>query len=384
MGRNRRSGRENWPVGMRQKKVRGIDRLFFLDIDEKSHYFPKGTSVDLAIATVEKYNKKFRSSDLETALLEQARKADKYNKPLKEWLPVVRKRVAKSGLAKSTLSTFLLDCDRLSAVLGEVFTKSITLEHVNDFLTSVTEGKSDNVYNRKISFLKKVFTYLKDESAMKTNWAENKMLREIAKKKRQRLSEKDFVLMLNAAKQDPKLHWLYVAMSLSLQTTHGVLEISRMKYSDVIDNHLRVHRQKVQDNENSRVEIPISSEILRILKESRSNFASPYIVHRIGRYRGTISEGCDHPLQVSSKYISRGFSKLRDQLGICKNMPKNERPTFHEIRALSIYLYKKRLKIDPMQRAAHSKAETTDKYAKGHEDDQDNWIRVVPAEIRIK
>lgn len=379
MSRKRMAGREHWPTGLREKYVRNTCRYYFIDIEGKYHYLPIGTTLELAIATTQQYNNRFRSFDLDSVLLEQKRKLDKFNKPLDEWLPNVKVVVTKSGIGENALDTFYKDCDRLSNAIGDVYTKSITLEHVNEFLNIVTEGKSDNVYNRKISFLRKVFSHLVDMSAMEENYADRKMMRKTALKKRKRLSQDDFLLMLKSAQAEPKTHWLYIAMSLSLQTTHSALEISRMKYTHVVEQHLRVHRQKVKNLSSSRVEIPISSEMKRIISESKRGIASPYIVHRIGRYARLIAEGCDHPLQVSSKYISRGFSKLRDELGICKEFPKNERPTFHEIRALSIFLYKKRLNIDPMERAAHSSSETTKIYARDHED----WIRVAPAEIKI-
>ena len=104
----------------------------------------------------------------------------------------------------------------------------------------------------------------------------------------------------------------------------------------------------------------------------------PYIVNRVGRYRDQIGEGCDHPFQVSSKQISREFSKLRDSLGIAANLEKDERPTFHEIRALSIHLFDK-AGVDPQSRAAHSDAKSTKIYKENHVE----WVRVPAAELNI-
>ena len=71
----------------------------------------------------------------------------------------------------------------------------------------------------------------------------------------------DFKKMLAASAADTNLHWLNIAMRLSLQTTHATLEVSRMKYRDVKDGHIRIHRQKVQHKEASRVEIPVTAEL---------------------------------------------------------------------------------------------------------------------------
>lgn len=83
--------------------------------------------------------------------------------------------------------------------------------------------------------------------------------------------------------------------------------------------------------------------------------------------------------QVSSKQISRTFSEVRDLLGICSDMPPEKRPTFHEIRALSIHLFGK-VGIDAQSRAAHKDAKTTQVYKDGHEE----WTRVPAAELNLE
>lgn len=363
------------PTGLYEAAVRGVERFRYRKPDGKNFYFPIGTKRTDAIQAVLRFNDQFRNEQV----LKMERD-DKYNRPLSKWLPKVIERVKKEEtLGENAWKTFASDCSRLDALLGDIYTKAITLEHVNDFLNDVALGKSNNVYNRKISFLRKVFSYLCDMSAMVNNPAEQKKTLPKEHKKRQRLKLEDFKIMADAAKADKSLQWLYIAMNLSLQTTHATLEVSRMKYRDIKDGYLRIHRQKVQHKEASRVEIPVTNELQRVIDESRaSKLACPYIVHRVGRYREQIGEGCDHPFQVSSKQISREFSNLRDALGVAKHLPKEERPTFHEIRALSIHLYDK-AGVDPQSRAAHSDAKSTKIYKENHVE----WVRVPAAEINI-
>ena len=91
-----------------------------------------------------------------------------------------------------------------------------------------------------------------------------------------------------------------------------------------------------------------------------------------------LREGCDHPFQFSSKQISREFSNLRDMLGICAELSKEQHPTFHEIRALSIHLFDK-AGVDPQSRAAHSDAKSTKIYKENNVE----WVRVPAAELKI-
>lgn len=371
--RRRTSKTSDLPTGLAFKNVRGVERFRYRYPNGKEYLFPLGTTRHDAIQATLLFNLEQRSPEK----LKMQRE-DKYNQPLSHWLPVIKPRILKDKpLGANALQQFERNCEVLLKHFGHVYSKTITLETVNDFLAVAADGKSNNVYNRKLGFLNKIFKYLVDESAMAVNFAELKLARPKEKKKRQRLKLDDFKKMLAATASDRNLHWLNIAMRLSLQTTHATLEVSRMKYRDIKDGHIRIHRQKVQHKEASRVEIPITDELQSVIDESRK-MACPYIVQRVGRYREQIGEGCDHPFQVSSKQISREFSNLRDMLGICAELSKEQRPTFHEIRALSIHLFDK-AGVDPQSRAAHSDAKSTKIYKENHVE----WVRVPAAELKI-
>ncbi|MDP7592691.1 MAG: hypothetical protein QF552_08360 [Litorilituus sp.] len=167
----------------------------------------------------------------------------------------------------------------------------------------------------------------------------------------------------------PACHYLCIAMRLSLQTTHAVNEISLAKYRDctwfeqpimqdglLVFGTLRIHRQKVKEKEASRVEVPITQQLKNIIDDSRKDrVASPYIVHRIKDARAKQAENLTHPTQCRPNDISKAFSDCRDELGLYSELEKKQRPTFHEIRSLSIFLYDKQ-GLDPQERAAHTDA----------------------------
>ncbi len=184
-------------------------------------------------------------------------------------------------------------------------------------------------------------------------------------------------------------------MDLALQTTHARLEVSRIRYSisepkdgvcgcvwlaqpeNGIYGTLYIHRQKVQKKEASHVAIPIGKELKRIIDESRDNVASPFVVHRIPDRQVKRSKEVSHPTQVAPDYLSRSFSAVRDKLGICDKLAMDERPTFHEIRALAAHLFDQQ-GIDPQGRMAHSDAKSTKIYTQNHID----WVVVPHGEIK--
>jgi integrase len=137
---------------------------------------------------------------------------------------------------------------------------------------------------------------------------------------------------------------------------------------------LYIHRQKVQRKEASHVAIPIDAELKRIIDDSRDSVASPYVVHRIPKRNVKHSKEVAHPTQVAPDYLSRSFSALRDKLGLSDHLEMDERPTFHEIRALVAHLLDNQ-GIDPQARMAHRDAKSTKIYTQNHID----WV-VVPRE----
>ncbi|KKL00285.1 integrase [Rheinheimera mesophila] len=381
--RQRTDANKDFPVGLYTKRVRGKLRYYFVREDGTEKWFPIGVARGDAIAAAHAYNAKYRVQQL--AISERG---DKYNKPLSHWVPVVLQRVKKEEkLGANAISTFEADCKRLVEQFGTVMSKAVNLETVNAYLELNCSGKSNNVYNRKISFLRKVFDYLCDMSAMAANPAELKKVKPKDEKKRQRMD-------LNAFKQIEAAAplWLKTAMNLALQTTHAVLEVSRIKYRDceyfpvpVIQNGLevfgvmRIHRQKVQKKEASRVAIPITAALKQIIDASRQDhILSPYIVHKRKTDSNPVSKEVSHETQLVSTLISRTFSELRDELGIYEHLDKDSRPTFHEIRALSIHLFTQ-MGIDPQARAAHTDSKSTKIYQRGHVE----WVEVPAAELAI-
>lgn len=371
------------PVGLYQRVVRGKHRFYFIREDKSEKWFPEGTSRGDAIAAAHAYNAKYRQPEL--AISERG---DKFNRPLSYWLPIVLDRVKKEEkLGDNAWRTFQADTERLLARFGSVMTKAIDLQLVNTYLNEFCVGKSNNVYNRKISYLKKVFDYLCDMSAMVGNPADLKKTKPVEDKARQRLSFEAYKQILDAAP-----HWLAIAMRLALQTTHAVLEVSRIKYRDcewfekpvlqnglMVHGVLKIHRQKVHKKEASRVAIPITPELKRIVDDSRSDgLFSPYLVHKPKSARVPMSKLVTHETQVVSRLISEEFSAIRDNLGLYGELDKSARPTFHEIRALAIHLFTE-AGVDPQARAAHTDSKSTKIYQRGHVE----WVEVPAAELAV-
>ncbi|ENN6810685.1 tyrosine-type recombinase/integrase [Vibrio fluvialis] len=344
-----------------------------------------------AVSMAKRYNATFRVAKDITHIEETTSPAYMRKQTLfSEFLDRISSRYeSDESPTQGTLNDFNNKLIKLRLILGGYVGAAIGLDEVNLVLNEVATNKSNNVYNRWLSFLEKVFSYAVDESVMIDNPAKRKKRKPKDNKQRKRLKLEEYHRIRAIAPS-----WLKIAMDLSLETTHAVNEICALKYSDieylpepVIDGdwkvygYIKIHRQKVQKHESSRVIIPVTTSLLNIIEDSKKDgIDSPYIVHRQPqRLSNDISQNCDHITQVNRKYLSRQFSNYRDMAKVKKDVPSTQRPTFHEIRSLSIHLYDES-GYDPQVRAAHSDARSTEIYKAGHI----QWVKVPPAELGIR
>ena len=193
--RRRKLGNEDLPEGLTILKHRGKLRARYRFPSGKDFWFPPGTNRADAVEAARIYNAENRNEAIE--LLERA---DKYNRPINYWLPKVIDRVkSDENLSPQVFKTFLSNCEKLKISHGELYSKSISLETVNEFVEIHAKDKSIEVQNRKVIFLNKIFDYMVDMSAMEKNFARDKKLRPVAAKERNRLKLEDFKTILDSA-----------------------------------------------------------------------------------------------------------------------------------------------------------------------------------------
>jgi len=388
----------------RKREYRHLPDYLFFDKDRGVYKFTLitgtkktlGSDRVMAIAIAREYNLRMRPEKTPSieSLIRESGGVNGEAQPFSEHIDRIMERAVKDEQpSKSTLDDWNNDAARVKEFFNNIPACDIELEHVNDYIRNYHSESSANVQNRKVSFLKKLFSYAVDESLMMDNPATRKKMRRVDKKVRRRLTLNQFLAIHAAAEP-----WLKTAMDLAIQTTQARLEVSRIRYSirepkegvcgcvwfdqeeAGIFGTLYIHRQKVQYKEAAHVAIPIGRALKDIIDNSRDNVASPYVVHRLLEKRSNpISKEVNHPTQVAPDYLSRAFSELRDRIGVAAELPIKERPTFHEIRALAAHIFEKQ-GVDPQARMAHSDAKSTKIYTQNHVE----WVEVPHAEIVYK
>ncbi|UTV29361.1 integrase [Photobacterium atrarenae] len=379
MPRPRNKANRDLPEGLYFKGKKGY---VFRRIDDtwKSLGHNKARAVSLA----RRYNDTYRIDPELSHGIRSTSHGRKTLKPMSVFFSRVSKRYFEEEKpSKSTYELFQRRLVKLDKALGQKYGPEIDLEAVNQVL-ELHGASGPFAYNRWISFMTKVFDYAVDESIMNDNPARRKKRKPYHDKKRKRMTMDDFNAVYRVAPV-----WMKVAMLLALESTHASNEICNIRYDDIemlaepqqedgllVYGYLKIHRQKVKKHESSRVRIPVTSSLLKIIEQSRDEIVSPYVVHR--RPLRNFRNRCDDLTKVNPKFLSEKFSYYRDQAKVKSELPKQERPTFHEIRGLSIHLYDK-AGYDPQRRAAHSNPNTTSIYKSGHV----QWVTVAAAELGI-
>jgi len=171
--------------------------------------------------------------------------------------------------------------------------------------------------------------------------------------------------------------WMQIAMELALVTLQSRLEVISMRFSDYDEDtgELRVVRQKVEKHEHAYLLIR-SPHLAKIVSRARqSGVVSPFLVHR-APVRRKPAKGRHHWTQIMPNNFTELFREYRDKTDVFDDIPRKNRPTFHEIRSLGSWLYKKQgfdneNYIQPLM--AHADEKMTQEYQKGHER---AWVHV--------
>ncbi len=183
---------------------------------------------------------------------------------------------------------------------------------------------------------------------------------------RQRLSLEEWQKIFDIA--DASHRYMGNAMLLALVTAQRLGDISRMKFSDIWDDHLHV----IQEKTGSKIAIPLSLRLnainwsLRdVIARCRDYAVSPYLVHF---FRSTSQ--AERGAQVKSNTLTMNFSKARDLAEI--DWGDGTPATFHEQRSLSERLYEAQ-GVDTQKLLGHKSPNQTARY---HDDRGKEWIKI--------
>lgn len=257
---------------------------------------------------------------------------------------------------------------------------TLVLLEISKFLDSKT---AYNPYKKMRECLANLFKFARAKGLMLTdNLAEQTLIRPEPTKVRKRHTLEGLMAIYHAAEP-----WLQRAILLALYTTQREVDIVNLKKTDVKNGRLFLTQEKSkgeQFDEPVRLSIKMGSGLQSVVKEClRSEIPSPYLIHYRPKKIRRDAKSKKHWTSVTTGYLQKRFSAARKAANPYPGYSTDEQPSFHEIRALSTWIYEKKLNFSHeyvQKLAGHSSGEMTTDYQEGHEIE----YQEVAAEMSLK
>ncbi|MCV6587533.1 MAG: tyrosine-type recombinase/integrase [Marinobacterium sp.] len=221
--------------------------------------------------------------------------------------------------------------------------------------------------------------YVKLNEAISDDWipdnpASHVRIRPIEKKRKHMTLEQ-----FNAIRGEAK-PWMQNAMDIGLITLQRRTDILLMQFADIEDGYLKAIQQKTKKKTDAAyIKLKVTAGLAEVIKRCRDRVHSPLLIHD-KPHRGTRKSAKKiHWTQISPTKFTVEFDRARQATGLFDDAEKGTVPTFHEIRALGIKLYRDQ-GSDPQALAGHTSPEMTNHYDSEH--DEIRWT-VVDTDLKL-
>lgn len=270
------------------------------------------------------------------------------------------------GLAAGTLKNTLGDLRHFRDAFGPRRLDDLSVHDLAGFLNQ----RRNASYIRHRNTVIGLYSWALSQGLAETNPAANTLRKKLETRARRRLTVEQFRAIYQDAPE-----WLRLAMDLSLLTLQARNEICAMRFDDVKEQpdgsrRLYVVRKKTaKKTDTAYISIAVGEELDELLRRARgTGILSPMVVHYRQPRSGRKAEK-PHWTAVMPDRMTTVFQETRDRCAMFKGMPKAERPSFHEIRALGAHLYEKAGQpVEYVQALlGHSGPGMTRHYQDGHE-----------------
>ena len=168
--------------------------------------------------------------------------------------------------------------------------------------------------------------------------------------------------------------WLKNAMDIALLSLQRRSDLTSLHINqlDLTSNTIRILQDKSRNYRDPvYIEIEMGSDLRSAVERClHSGIQCPYLIHtRPRRMTKTIRDSKPHPFAVTEDHLTKTFQHYRDQSKIYNHLTPEERPSFHSLRALGIWLYEQAGYSDAYISALSGHATTTmlEHYKAGHQ-----------------
>ena len=262
-------------------------------------------------------------------------------------------------LAKGTLELYAVHFRRFRKYFEGKAVDEISIRMIAELLDSLTPRTA----NQCRALLIDIFNHAASKGICPDNPALSTITR-IEKKKRKRHTIEGIKAIRRVAPA-----WLRNAIDLALITAQRRTDILDMRFDGVRDGFLYlVQKKTAKASDAAWIRFVVTDELQAVINRCKDSVASPYLIHRKPtRLLQKQAQTKEHWTKIEERYLTQAFKDARDLAGCYADWKEEEMPGFHEVRALSLHLYKKAGK-DGQAIAGHASETMTKNYQKDHAD----------------
>ena len=244
------------------------------------------------------------------------------------------------------------------------------IEDISPFLVKqFTKQFSVEAERQHLIFLKQIFDFAESNGFKTQRPMQVVQKRKQQKRKRARHTWEGYKAIYDACPQ-----WLKNACDAALYTLQRRADLVAIRIKEQIDMEARTIKILQAKSENYDkpvfIEIAMGDDLFKAVRSSiSSEVLCPFLIHHQQRQTTKTRKAKAHPFAVTPDYLTRAYTEVRDRVGVYNHLPILERPGFHSIRALGIWLYTKAGYSDEyiMALAGHATETMKARYTAGHE-----------------
>lgn len=240
-------------------------------------------------------------------------------------------------------------------------------------VTAFLNSKPAHAYQKHQALLKEAWQYFVHQGWCTENLAEKTMAPVLPDKVRQPIRFEELMAIREISPD-----YLQRAIDMALHSLQRREDLTKLKRDSVdLQNNTFTVRQGKTANYKKPIFIQVDMHpelraAVLFCMESRFTFMCPYLLHYMpAKLNKQVREGKDHHMAMKPGWLSNEFAKYRDKSGIFDHLTAEEKPTFHEIRALGEFRIMERYGKDYAKAlAGHATEAMFEHYVGRHKPDE--------------
>ena len=367
--RPRSQGNKDLPQNVEINRKGEVTYYRYIMPDGKRHSLGKDRSEAIAAALALNATLT-RNPDIVSRILDRHKEAEEERRAVPNMTYVIQEYNKRLALKKYAATSRANLRRMLTEYEHRWATRNVDGMTVLDVAGLLNEKPAHSYIKHRILLID-LFAFCTHQGWLEDNPAAKTMEAIVPEKQRQRHTI-EALMQIRAISPD----YLRRAIDLALYSVQRRGDLVRLQRTaiNIPNNTMTVLQEKSRNYATPVfIEIDMHPELLAAVMSCITNplaFKCPYLLHyKPKRMTKTIKEGKPHHLAMTEGFLTKEFAKYRDESGVYSLLPPEQRPSFHDIRAIGIKMVTEKYgQVYAMALAGHADERMWKHYLDGHEE----------------